>query len=82
MPKSDLIDFTLFDTNKFYLSNGDPSGVKGLINMYFIFSHNIQMMFQVTTVVFVLCWVLYLVCPKMNKPKQHFSKTVQTFPSL
>ena len=42
MPKSDLIDFTLFDTNKFYLSNGDPLGVKGLINMYFIFSHNIQ----------------------------------------
>ena len=54
MPKSDLID-TLFDTNKFYVSKGDPLGVKGLINMYFIFSHNIQMMFQVTTVVFVLC---------------------------
>ena len=31
-PKSALIDFTLFNTRRFYLSMGDPLGVKGLKN--------------------------------------------------
>ena len=31
-PKSDLIDFTLSDARRFYLSKGDPLGVKGLKN--------------------------------------------------
>ena len=30
-PKSDLIDFTLSNTRRFYSSKGDPLGVKGLI---------------------------------------------------
>ena len=29
-PKSDLIDFTLFNARPFYSSKGDPLGVKGL----------------------------------------------------
>ena len=28
-PKSDLIDFTLSNANRFYSSKGDPLGVKG-----------------------------------------------------
>ena len=31
-PKSDLIDFTLSNARQFYLSRGDPLGVKGLKN--------------------------------------------------
>ena len=31
-PKSDLIDFTLSNARRFYLSKGDPLGVKGLKN--------------------------------------------------
>ena len=29
-PKSDLIDFILFNTRRFYSAKGDPLGVKGL----------------------------------------------------
>ena len=29
-PKSDFIDFTLSNARRFYSSNGDPLGVKGL----------------------------------------------------
>ena len=29
-PKSDFIDFTLYNAKRFYSSQGDPSGVKGL----------------------------------------------------
>ena len=32
IPKSDLIDFTLSNTRRFYSSKGDPLGVKGLKN--------------------------------------------------
>ena len=31
-PKSDLIDFTLSNAQPFYLSKGDPLGVKGLVS--------------------------------------------------
>ena len=31
-PKSELIDFTLSNARRFYSSNGDPFGVKGLKN--------------------------------------------------
>ena len=31
-PKSDFIDFTLSNARRFYLSKGDPLGVKGLKN--------------------------------------------------
>ena len=31
-PKSDLIDFTLSNARRFYLSKGDPLGVKGLVS--------------------------------------------------
>ena len=30
-PKSDFIDFTLSNARRFYSSNGDPLGVKGLM---------------------------------------------------
>ena len=34
IPKSDLIDFTLSNARQFYLSKGDPLGVKGLDTRY------------------------------------------------
>ena len=32
-PKSDLIDFTLSNARRFYLSKEDPLGVKGLMHL-------------------------------------------------
>ena len=32
-PKSDFIDFTLSNARQFYLSKGDPLGVKGLTSL-------------------------------------------------
>ena len=37
-PKSDSIDFTLSNTRRFYLSKGDPLGVKGLNMNCFIYT--------------------------------------------
>ena len=50
-PKSDLIDFTLSNTRRFYSSKGDPLGVKGLTQLYQLYQGGIQMLENIHTII-------------------------------
>ena len=42
MPRSDLTDFTLSNTRRFYSSKRDPSGVKGLTSTVMQYMLNLE----------------------------------------